>query len=72
MTVKTQTTLAVEGMSCPSCISHIDEALKDLDGVEAVEVKLKEGKVSVVHAERVARSELIEALRDAGYESRAA
>lgn len=72
MNQKTQTTLAVEGMSCPSCISHIDVALKELEGVETVEVKLKEGKVSVVHAEGVARAELIEALRDAGYESRAA
>jgi len=72
MTEKTQTTLTVEGMSCPSCVFHVDEALKDLDGVESVEVKLKEGKVSVVHAQAVARADLIEALREAGYESRAA
>lgn len=72
MNDKTQTTLDVEGMSCPSCIRHVNAALKDLDGVEQVEVKLREGKVAVVHASALATKQLIEALREAGYESRAA
>ena len=44
-----QTTLAVEGMTCGSCIRHINKALGELDGVRIVDVKLREGKVVVHH-----------------------
>jgi len=67
-----ETMLAVDGMSCPSCIRHVNAALKPLDGVSQVDVKLKEGRVAVVHTSAVATAQLIEALREAGYESRAA
>lgn len=70
MNEKTQTTLAVEGMTCPSCVHHINVALNELEGVEQIEVKLREGKVAVVHASDVASRQLIDALREAGYESR--
>lgn len=72
MNEKQQTTLAVAGMTCPSCIRHVTVALKDLDGVEGVEVKLREGRVQVVHEASVAVKAMVEALREAGYESRAA
>lgn len=68
MTKKTQ--LNVQGMSCPSCIRHVDAALSDLDGVVSVEVRLREGRVLVEHDPAVAPvSRLASALRDAGYES---
>jgi len=67
---KNQTILAVQGMSCPSCVRHVDEALKELDGVSEVEVRLREGKVLVRHDPSNAPvSSLVDALRDAGYES---
>lgn len=69
---KHQTTLAVAGMTCPSCSRHVTVALKDLEGVDAVEVKLREGRVQVVHDDQVALEAMVQALRDAGYESRAA
>lgn len=66
-----KTLLQVDGMSCPSCIRHIDSALCELDGVEKVDVKLREGTVLVTHdAASAPMNTLIEALRDAGYESR--
>lgn len=70
MATTQKTTLDVEGMTCHSCVRHVQGALRELDGVRSVEVQLREGKVLVEHegAETVA---LIEALRDAGYESRA-
>lgn len=60
-------TLTVEGMTCPSCVAHVNRALRDLDGVEAVEVRLREGTVVVRHDAEVEL--LIEALREAGYPS---
>lgn len=72
MNDKSQTTLAVAGMTCPSCSRHVTVALEDLDGVDAVEVKVREGRVHVVHDARVAIEAMVTALREAGYESRAA
>ncbi len=66
-----ETLLHVDGMSCPSCIRHIDSALRDIQGVDKVDVKLREGTVLVKHDPSAAPANtLIEALRDAGYESR--
>ena len=73
MSQKSETVLDVTGMSCHSCVNHIDRALRDVDGVSSVDVQLRAGKVRVRHdpsAAPVAR--LIEAVREAGYESSAA
>lgn len=67
-----ETKLNVDGMTCPSCIHHVSTALKDVEGVVEVDVKQREGKVTVKHAAGVELANLISALREAGYESRAA
>jgi len=65
-----ETLLDVMGMSCPSCIRHVNAALADIEGVAKVEVRLRDGKVLVRHDPAVANvNALIEALRDAGYDS---
>jgi copper chaperone len=64
-----RTELNVEGMSCASCVRHVDEALRQLDGVRRVEVRLREGKVFVQHEATLAASDFVVALREAGYES---
>jgi copper chaperone len=65
-----ETILDVTGMSCPSCIRHIDDALGKLDGVARVEVRLSDGKVVIQHdRDRTSIDNLVEALREAGYES---
>ncbi len=68
MSTQNDTTLAVEGMTCHSCVAHVRRALLDLDGVELVDVKLKEGKVLVRHDAGAAPiPQLVEALAEAGY-----
>ncbi|HEX5751022.1 MAG TPA: heavy metal-associated domain-containing protein [Archangium sp.] len=63
-------TLAVSGMTCNSCVRHVTDALQGLEGVGAVEVRVKEGKVHVQHDPASAPlTAMVEALRDAGYES---
>jgi copper chaperone len=65
-----QIVLDVTGMSCPSCIRHVNVALSDLDGVAKVDVRLRDGKVVVQYDPQLVQvSALIEALREAGYES---
>jgi copper chaperone len=70
MTKQRETVLSVEGMTCPSCIRHVDQALKELEGVSKVDVRLREGKVVVNHDEASAPVHcLVEALSEAGYAS---
>ncbi|WP_437926764.1 heavy-metal-associated domain-containing protein [Sorangium sp. So ce291] len=67
-----ETILGVDGMSCPSCIRHIDSALRELAGVDKVDVRLREGTVAVRHDPASAPVDaLVEAVRGAGYDVRA-
>ncbi|MDX2089675.1 MAG: cation transporter [Kofleriaceae bacterium] len=71
MSKNQDTVLEVQGMSCPSCIRHISSALNELDGIGAVEVKLRDGLVVVKHdVAQASVDQLIEALEDAGYASK--
>lgn len=66
-----ETRFQVDGMSCSSCVRHIDDALRRIDGVEEVDVKLREGTVLVKHDPSSAPTNaLVEAIRDAGYDAR--
>lgn len=62
------TSFEVQGMSCGSCVRHVTAALKEIEGVNQVEVKLREGQVVVWHdATRVAPKQVIRALAEVGY-----
>ena len=63
-----KTILNVEGMSCPSCIDHVSEALA-IRGVSNVQVLFDEGAVEVIHDQAVSAGRLIAALQSAGYEA---
>ena len=70
MNKQRDTILAVQGMTCPSCVRHVSAALHELGGVARVDVKLRDGLVVVQHDAGAAPVErLIDALREAGYES---
>ena len=63
-----KTILRVEGMSCPSCVSHVSEALT-IRGVANVDVLLDQGTVEVEHDATVSTGRLIAALEAAGYDA---
>ena len=66
------TTFDVTGMSCVSCVRHVESALRDLPGVTEVEVRLAEGSVHVAHdAEEASIARMAEAIEAAGYEATA-
>jgi copper chaperone CopZ len=69
MNTQSTTSLKVDGMGCPSCVQHIEETLGGLPGVGAVEVQLREGRVSVKHDDSIAGEALMAALETAGYRS---
>jgi copper chaperone len=66
------TTLSIGGMTCNGCVKHVDAALRGVEGVSAVEVKLAEGSAKVVHdPERSPVARLLEAVVEAGYDAAA-
>jgi copper chaperone len=68
MSTANEITLDVSGMTCGSCVRHVEKALRELGGVAAVEVKLREGKVVVSHdPEKATLPAILAALDDAGY-----
>lgn len=62
--------LKIEGMSCNNCVLHVTEALKNVQGVEKVEVSLQEGRATVTGTAPVEK--LIEAVQEEGYTARVA
>jgi Cu+-exporting ATPase len=64
-----QITLPVQGMTCASCVTHVERALKNVDGVADVNVNLATEKASVeLTSEDTGVSELVSAVRDSGYD----
>ena len=62
------TTLAIIGMTCNGCVKHVDQALRAVPGVSAVEVNLAENRAKVVHdPERPPVPSLLAAVESAGY-----
>lgn len=58
----------IEGMSCNHCVKHVEEALKELEGVSGVAVSL-EKKNAVVDMKSDVADDLIKAaVEDAGYD----
>ena len=67
--VRTQTvTLAVQSMSCASCVGRVDKALQAVPGVISVSVNLAAETATIVFAEGATTvQELVKAGTDAGY-----
>ncbi|WP_210528362.1 heavy metal translocating P-type ATPase [Rubellimicrobium arenae] len=62
--------LAIEGMSCASCVSHVEKALKAVPGVTEVTVNLATERAHVRFGRGVATpAELVAAVQDAGYQA---
>jgi len=57
----------VEGMMCPKCRAHVENALKAVDGVKKIEVSLEDKKVTVVASDKVTEQQLKDAVTAAGY-----
>lgn len=60
--------LPVQGMTCASCVSHVERALAELAGVSRVAVNLGTGKATVDRdSALVSIEDLRQALEDVGY-----
>ena len=59
--------LMIEGASCASCVSKIESALKEVQGVDTAEMNLVQQTVSVIG--QTDESKLIMAIKNAGYDA---
>lgn len=64
-----ETQLAVQGMTCASCVRHVEKALQALPGVTQVEVNLATEKARVLHGPEVSVQDLLAAVEDEGYDA---
>lgn len=60
--------LPVRGMTCASCVTHVEEALSGVPGVRKAEVNLATERATVDLGEDVPAATLAKAVRDAGYD----
>jgi Cu+-exporting ATPase len=60
--------LPVKGMSCASCVAHVEKALAAVPGVTQVAVNLATESAAVTLAQPVPAAALTQAVGDAGYE----
>ncbi len=64
-----QMTLPIRGMTCASCVAHVEKALKEIEGVSEANVNLATERASVALADtEVGLGQMVAAVRDAGYE----
>ncbi len=62
-------TLPIRGMTCASCVSHVESALKEVPGVASVVVNLGTERATVQFADgSVPIEQLVTAVRDVGYD----
>ena len=61
------TTWTVAGMTCSHCVASVTEELLEVDGIEAVDVDLPTGAVTVTSAGPVERAVVAAAVDEAGY-----
>ena len=63
-----QLSLPIEGMTCASCVAHVEGALKDVPGVSSVNVNLTTEKANLELGNGdVSPQELVKAVDEAGY-----
>lgn len=61
-------TIFIEGMSCNHCVRHVEEALKELDGVKSVKVDLKGKKAEIELSDDISDQDIKNAVDEAGYD----
>ena len=68
--MKKTVNLKISGMTCASCVLHIENDLKELDGVEeaVVNLPLKSGSITF-NPKKITEKSIIDAVKKAGYKA---
>lgn len=61
--------IQLETLTCPSCLQKIENAVKNLEGIETVKVLFNASKAKVTHDENiVTKDDIKSAIEAVGYE----
>ena len=60
-------TVFIEGMTCSYCEHHVEEALKELDGIKSAKADRKKEKAVIKLVHEVADEDIRNAVSEAGY-----
>jgi mercuric ion binding protein len=60
--------IKVEGMHCPLCTTAVKKAVKSLDGVEKVSVRLNIKEVTVTYNDKTNLKNILDAIKTTSYE----
>jgi len=60
-------TLSVEGMTCQGCVNKVESAVKDVDGVESVNVDLESNSAEVTYTSADSMTAIQQAITGAGF-----
>lgn len=69
-TSSTETTIAIDGMSCASCVRRVEKAIASVPGVESASVNLATEKASVRFLDHPELGNVLSAITKAGYTPR--
>jgi copper chaperone len=61
-------TYTVTGMTCGHCVSSVTEEVKEIPGIETVDVVLETGSLTVTSSEPVGDAAIKAAVEEAGYQ----
>lgn len=61
-------TYTVTGMTCDHCVSSVTEEVREIPGIENVDVVLETGTVTITSAQPVDDDAVRAAVEEAGYE----
>lgn len=68
--LKWKVIIAVEGMSCMSCVANVKRTIASLDGVDSVAVSLEEKNASISYdAQKVDIEKIREAINKRGFKA---
>lgn len=63
--------LAIEGMTCASCVAHVERSLANVSGVSSVSVNLATEQAHLVLSQQIPITALVQAVEQAGYQAHA-
>jgi copper chaperone len=61
-------TFTVKGMTCGHCVSSVTEEVREIPGVESVDVVLETGAVTVTSSQALDDAAVRAAVEEAGYQ----
>ncbi len=60
--------IKIEKMHCPLCTTAVKKAIKKLDGIEKVSVRLNTKEAKVIYNEKVKIEDILKAIKTTSYE----